>query len=230
MSERDRRGVLLMTYGSPASLEREDVKAYLARVRRGREPDAELVDEFTRRYRVIGGSPLIEITRAQAAALEAVLGWPVEVGMRFSDPSIAAGLAALAERDVSDVTAIVLSPQYSPILMNGYAAAIAEALPRLGQAAPQVVVAGPGTTSRRSSRRSRRRDPRGARQAVRRRASAGPGPPDRPQPAAPRRRAKDPAYLAQLRETAEAVAGLPAWPRSAGRSAGRAPATSRASG
>ena len=27
------RGVLLMTYGSPASLEREDLRAYLARLR-----------------------------------------------------------------------------------------------------------------------------------------------------------------------------------------------------
>ena len=87
-----------MTYGSPASLDREDIRAYLARIRGGREPDAELVDEFTRRYRVIGGSPLIGITRAQAAALAESIGWPVEVGMRFSEPSIRAGLAALAGR------------------------------------------------------------------------------------------------------------------------------------
>ena len=83
-----------MTYGSPASLEREDVRAYLARVRGGREPDPELVDEFTRRYRVIGGSPLIEITRAQAAALEGALEQPVALGMRFSEPSILTGLEA----------------------------------------------------------------------------------------------------------------------------------------
>ena len=62
-------GALLMTYGSPDSLESEDVRRYLTRVRGGREPDDELSVEFTRRYRVIGGSPLIEITRAQAAAL-----------------------------------------------------------------------------------------------------------------------------------------------------------------
>ncbi|HYN69275.1 MAG TPA: ferrochelatase, partial [Candidatus Eisenbacteria bacterium] len=71
-------GVLLMTYGSPASLQREDIRAYLARVRDGREPDDSLVTEFERRYRLIGGSPLIAITRAQAEALEALLGWPVE--------------------------------------------------------------------------------------------------------------------------------------------------------
>jgi ferrochelatase len=141
MSE-DRRGVLLMSYGSPASLEREDVAAYLARVRGGREPDADLVDEFTRRYRAIGGSPLIEITRAQAAALAEVLGWPTEVGMRFSEPTISRGLAALADQGVDDVRAIVLSPQFSPILMSGYAAAIDQALPGLGPRAPRVSVAG----------------------------------------------------------------------------------------
>jgi ferrochelatase len=131
-----------MTYGSPASLDREDVRAYLGRVRAGREPEAALVDEFTRRYRVIGGSPLIEITRAQADALSAVTGWPVEVGMRFSEPSISGGLAALVNRGVTAVTAIVLSPQYSPLLMNGYAAAIADARSNLGERRPQVEVAG----------------------------------------------------------------------------------------
>ncbi len=135
-------GVLLMTYGSPDSLERADVAAYLARVRSGREPDPELVDEFARRYRVIGGSPLIGITRDQAAALAGVLGSPVEVGMRFSEPSIDAGLAALARAGATEVVAIVLSPQYSPLLMSGYGRAIDAARAALGTGAPEVAVAG----------------------------------------------------------------------------------------
>ena len=142
MTGAELRGVLLMTYGSPASFEREDIRAYRARVRGGREPDAALVDEFTRRYQVIGGSPLVEITRAQAAALGESLGCPAEVGMRFSEPSILAGLSALAGRGVEHVAAIVLSPQYSPLLMGGYARAIDEARARLGALAPQVSVAG----------------------------------------------------------------------------------------
>jgi len=142
MSAVDQPGVLLMTYGSPSSLEREDIRAYLARVRGGREPDAELVDEFTRRYEVIGGSPLIGITREQAAGLAIELGWPVEVGMRFSEPSILAGLTALAGAGVSTVVAIVLSPQYSPLLMSGYARAIDEARATMGDDAPKVMVAG----------------------------------------------------------------------------------------
>src|SRR5687767_5082198 len=130
-----------MTYGSPASLEREDVRVYLARVRGGREPSADLVDEFTRRYRVIGGSPLIEITRMQAAALSNVLGWPVEVGMRFSEPTILAALTALAETGVRRVAAIILSPQYSPLLMRGYAEAIQAAATTLGDRAPRTTMA-----------------------------------------------------------------------------------------
>jgi len=205
LSGPERPGVLLMTYGSPASLEREDVRDYLAHVRSGREPDPGLVDEFTRRYRVIGGSPLIEITRAQAAALGEALGWPVEVGMRFSEPSILAGLRALAEAGVSKVAAIILSPQYSPLLMNGYARAIDEARATLGERAPNVSVADawheePAFVAALGRRvveglaGVRRDDP----ETVRILMTAH---------SLPKRVAEqEPAYVAQLRATAEAVA------------------------
>jgi ferrochelatase len=202
----ERPGVLLMTYGSPASLEREDIRAYLARVRGGREPDPELVDEFARRYRVIGGSPLIEITREQAAALADALGWPVEVGMRFSEPSILAGLRALAEAGVSRVAAIILSPQYSPLLMSGYARAIDEARTTLDEDAPDVTVAGAWYD-----------DPSFLAALARRvvEALARLSPEDRhgvhvlmTAHSLPKRVAEqEPDYLAQLRATAEAVAG-----------------------
>src|SRR5438093_13673011 len=106
-----------MTYGSPASLARSDVSAYLARVRGGPEPDPELLDEFTRRYRVIGGSPLIEITRAQAAALSRSPGSPGDIGMRFSEPSIQPGLTRPARAARSALAASILSPHSSPLLM-----------------------------------------------------------------------------------------------------------------
>lgn len=135
------RGVLLMTYGSPDSL--EDMPRYLAAVRGGRPAPEALVEEFTRRYRVIGGSPLIPITRLQAAALERVLGpgYRVAVGMRFSEPSIEAGLGELVGAGAREVTAIVLSPQDSPLLMGGYGRAIAAACAALGPAAPAVRLA-----------------------------------------------------------------------------------------
>jgi len=205
MTAAGRPGVLLMTYGSPASLEREDIRAYLARVRGGREPDGELVDEFTRRYRVIGSSPLIEITRAQATALGKSLGWPVAVGMRLSEPSILAGLSALAEAGVTDVVAIILSPQYSPLLMSGYARAIDEARATLGTGAPEVTVAEawhevPAFLGALADRvtDAMGRLPAGERDAVRVLMTAH---------SLPRRVAdQEPAYLGQLRATADAVA------------------------
>jgi protoporphyrin/coproporphyrin ferrochelatase len=199
------RGALLMTYGSPASLERDDIATYLGRVRGGREPDDELIDEFTRRYRVIGGSPLIGITRAQAAAVSAELGWPVEIGMRFSEPSVERGLDALSERGVSEVAAIILSPQYSPLLMGGYARAIETARSTLGPAAPEVTVAGAWYEERAfiGALAARITMALGSlsqeeREATRVLMTAH---------SLPKRVAEqEPDYLAQLRETAEAVA------------------------
>ena len=198
------RGALLMTYGSPASLERDDIATYLGRVRGGREPDDELVDEFTRRYRVIGGSPLIGITRDQAVAVSDELGWPVEIGMRFSEPSVERGLGALAELGVSEGAAIILSPQYSPMLMGGYARAIDAARPRLGPTAPDVTVAGawyeePAFIRALAERTTRALESlsREEREATRILMTAH---------SLPKRvTEQEPDYLAQLRETAEAA-------------------------
>ena len=127
-------GVLLMTYGAPR--DGADIPAYLARVRGGRVPDDALVTEMRRRYAVIGGSPLVRITEAQAAALEAALGagFRVRAGMRYSEPAIADGVAKLG--DVERVVGIVMSPQWSALLMRGYADALA------GSSDVPVIVAG----------------------------------------------------------------------------------------
>jgi ferrochelatase len=122
-----RTGVVLMTYGSPVDL--DDVGAYITRVRGGREPDAALLAEFRRRYAAIGMSPLIDITRAQARALEEMLGpeYRVAVGMRFSEPTIREGVCQVSEQGAERIVGVILSPQYSPILMGGYVSAISEA-------------------------------------------------------------------------------------------------------
>jgi ferrochelatase len=137
-----RAGVLLMTYGSPSSL--DDVGRYLAAVRGGRPADPELVEEFRRRYELIGGSPLIPITRAQAAALEDRFDGQVLVraAMRFSEPTIESAIREMAEAGVESIAAIILSPQYSPLLMGGYGRAIDEARAAVGADAPPVEVAG----------------------------------------------------------------------------------------
>jgi ferrochelatase len=207
----ERSGVMLMTYGSPADL--DDVPRYLTAVRGGRAPDPELASEFTRRYRVIGGSPLIPITRQQALALEVRLGegMPVVVGMRFSEPSIEAGLRELASADVRRVAAIILSPQYSPLLMGGYARAVASAREAIGEDAPAVEMAGPWGVEPAfvEALGSRIREALGEVRASER----GSVPVLLTAHSLPRRVAEDePDYLVQLEATANAVAaaaGLP---------------------
>ena len=125
--------------------------------------------------------------------------------MRFSEPSIRAGLSALAERGVRHVAAIVLSPQYSPLLMSGYNRAIEEARAAMGDAAPEVRVAGawhhePAFVSALAHRVVEALDrlPADERHAVAVLMTAH---------SLPRRVAdQEPEYLDQLRATAEAVA------------------------
>jgi ferrochelatase len=129
----DRVGVLLMTYGSPATL--DDMPAYLQNVRGGRQPDKELIKEFRRRYELIGGSPLLRITREQAAALQDELNaqhpdgprFQVMAGMRFAPPFIADVVPEVAA-GVRKLVGVIMSPQYSPIIMSGYVRTLEDAV------------------------------------------------------------------------------------------------------
>jgi ferrochelatase len=130
-------GVLLMTYGTPTDA--GGMPAYLLSVRGGREASPELIEEFVRRYELVGWSPLIEITTAQGAALQRLLdaeegsgSYLVEVGMLHSEPGIAAAVERLAEAGVRELIGIVLSPQYSSIIMGRYHRTLTEAATALG--------------------------------------------------------------------------------------------------
>ena len=138
-------GVLLMSFGTPSSL--DEVPDYLARVRGGRPMPPEVVAEMQRRYRLIGGSPLTRITREQAGALEARLNadadgaYRVAVGMRHAQPWIADALTGLAAEGAEQVVALVMSPQYSDVIMGGYLRAVEEARATLPRPVPTRVAA-----------------------------------------------------------------------------------------
>ena len=124
---------MLMTYGSPATL--DDIPVYLRHVYGGREASAEVIKEFRRRYDLIGGSPLVRITREQAAALEEELNaqhpagptFHVVAGMRFAPPFIA-DVTAEAAAGAKQLLGIIMSPQYSPIIMSGYVRTLEDAV------------------------------------------------------------------------------------------------------
>jgi protoporphyrin/coproporphyrin ferrochelatase len=134
----ERVAAILMTYGSPATL--DDVYEYMRNVRGGREPEPELVEEFKRRYHLIGGSPLLQITQQQAAAVEAELSlrhpegprFRVGAGMRFAPPYIT-DVAREVASDADALVGVIMSPQYSPILMRGYAATLSDAAAALNK-------------------------------------------------------------------------------------------------
>lgn len=139
-------GVLLMTYGSPATL--DDLPAYLQNVRGGRPADDELLTEFRRRYKLIGGSPLLAITREQGAALQNELnaqhpGGPrfhVMAGMRFAPPFVADVVPEVAQ-GAQKLVGIIMSPQYSPIIMSGYVRTLRDAVTDLNRADLQLRIA-----------------------------------------------------------------------------------------
>jgi protoheme ferro-lyase len=132
-----RRAVLLMAYGGPASL--DEVEPFLRDVRGGRETPPELVAEVRARYRAIGGgSPILERTREQAAALEERLNrpgaegdaaWRVFVGMRHWRPFIRDAVAEIVAGGFDTLVALCLTPQESRMSVGAYFRALDDALP-----------------------------------------------------------------------------------------------------
>ena len=118
-----------MAHGTPASL--ADMPEYLKVVRGGRPPSPELIEEMTHNYRAIGGSPLTELTLAQADALSKRLGAevPVAVGMRNWHPYISAAMSELAAKQADRIIGLPLAPQFSTLSVQKYVDAATTALP-----------------------------------------------------------------------------------------------------
>jgi ferrochelatase len=123
--------VLLMAHGTPDSL--DQMADYLTRVRNGRPPSPQLIEEITANHAAIGGrSPLTDITHRQGAALQAALGpaIPVLVGMRNWHPFIADVVRDLDPNRVRRVVGIPLAPQFSTLSVQKYVEAAVAAIPR----------------------------------------------------------------------------------------------------
>jgi ferrochelatase len=138
-------GVLLMAYGTPRSL--DEVEAYYTHIRGGRRPLPEMIEGLVARYRAIGGlSPLLDITRRQAAALEAALNgaqgksFRVYVGMKHAPPFIADAVSDMASDGLSRGLAMALAPHYSRMSIGGYINTVKKALGDLPSPPPMAFV------------------------------------------------------------------------------------------
>jgi ferrochelatase len=91
------------------------------------------VEELKQRYRRIGGhSPLLEITNAQASALQEKLNEegliaPVYVGMRHWHPYIKEAAQKILHEGQKKLVALALTPHYSRLSVGGYKQALDEA-------------------------------------------------------------------------------------------------------
>jgi ferrochelatase len=129
-----RQAVLLVNLGSPASPSTADVRAYLdeflmdpyvldvptlvrAALVRGvilRSRPAKSAEAYAKIW-TGEGSPLVVISEHARAALEARMGLPVGLAMRYGEPSIVHGIEALLARagELDDLVVVPLYPHYA---------------------------------------------------------------------------------------------------------------------
>lgn len=126
---KENTAVLLMAYGTPNSL--AEIEPYYTDIRGGRKPSPENLRELTERYQHIGGrTPLLEITRAQASALQSRLGksYRVYFGMKHWHPYIAETVKEIVRDGNKQLIALTLAPHYSRFSIDGYIQRVEEAL------------------------------------------------------------------------------------------------------
>jgi ferrochelatase len=124
--------VLLLAHGAPQRV--QDIPSYLKNIRGGTDSSPEVIREVAERYRQIGGrSPLLDITTAQAGALEQFLNqgedaFKVYVGMRTWSPTIQDAVNQALRDGAERIVALCLAPQYSRWSTERYQKALQEAL------------------------------------------------------------------------------------------------------
>jgi ferrochelatase len=140
-------GVLLIAFGGPTRP--EEIRPFLEIVTRGRRIPPDRLDDVAHHYeRMPGGrSPLNELTRAQATALERALAkdgpaLPVFVGMRNWHPFLHETLAELATRRHLRLIGVILSALRCEASWDRYRDDVAAARART-PGAPEVKFAAP---------------------------------------------------------------------------------------
>lgn len=131
-------GVLVMSYGTPESL--DQVEAYYTHIRRGRPPAPEQLKDLTNRYEAIGGFfPLRENTNNQVRALEDKLNlqhpdlqFVCYQGLKHAHPFIEDSVKQMAEDGINEAVGVVLAPHYSTMSVGSYNKRAEETAEELG--------------------------------------------------------------------------------------------------
>jgi ferrochelatase len=149
-----RDAVLLVNLGSPNSPSARDVRTYLREfLMDGRVLDAPYAIRFgivhfmilpwrpkksAEAYEKIwttNGSPLVVTSRKVQATLQARMGIPIELAMRYQNPSIELALKKLRAAGVKRLLLIPMFPHYA---MSSYETAVERVASRLAKIAPEI--------------------------------------------------------------------------------------------
>src|SRR3990167_3730832 len=135
--------VLLLAFGCPDSI--ESIEPFITNVMGGRKPSPNQLQKIKERYLMIDGcSPLLDVTKRQANALEKILNetneltpkllnsktpelFRVFVGMRHWHPFIKDTLKEILSLKAERIVVLVMAPHYSKISTGGYINALNEA-------------------------------------------------------------------------------------------------------
>lgn len=131
------KGVLLMTYGTPRSI--DGVEDYYTNIRGGQRPAPAEIENLRQRYKAIGGtSPLTRITESLREKLQRSLAdggseTRVYSAMKHSEPFIAEVVKKASSEGVNELLSVALAPHYSRMSVGTYMLAVEmanAALPR----------------------------------------------------------------------------------------------------
>ncbi|MBO3284106.1 ferrochelatase [Paenibacillus sp. FSL M8-0228] len=122
-------GVLVMSYGTPESL--DQVKAYYTHIRRGNAPSPEQLKELKDRYEAIVGGvfPLRQNTDRQVQNLQETLNrenrnpdieFACYQGLKHAKPFIEDGVEAMVQDGIRAAVGVVLAPHYSVMSVGTY--------------------------------------------------------------------------------------------------------------
>jgi len=131
-SEKLKTAVILLAHGAPLRV--QDIPKYLKNIRGGTNSSTAVIQEVASRYKQIGGrSPLLDITTAQAEALENYLNqgedeFKVYVGMRTWSPFIKDAVNQAVSDGAERIVALCLAPQYSRWSTERYQKAFNDAI------------------------------------------------------------------------------------------------------
>jgi ferrochelatase len=122
------KGILLMTYGTPRSL--EAVEEYYTNIRGGSRPTDAETEDLRKRYEAIGGaSPLVKITESLRDKLQRRLQEEgsetlVYSAMKHSEPFITDVVKQASADGVERLLSLALAPHFSKMSVGTYMLAV----------------------------------------------------------------------------------------------------------